>query len=65
MTTLRESEGYSARLLIREFSNKNWKQGAIENVLRNLRETGWLDCLTGSSRPHTSRSCYVTFHKVS
>jgi len=54
---LRESKGYSARRLIREFPSKNWKRRGIEDLLRKLQESGLLDHCTGSGRPRTSRSC--------
>ena len=54
--------GYSARRLIREFSDKNWKRRGIKNLSRNVHETGLLDLLAGSSRPRISRSCVVHHH---
>ena len=52
-------KGYGARWLIREFSDKNWKRRGIKNFSRKVHETGLLDLLTGSGKPHTSRSCVV------
>ena len=44
--------------LSREFSDKNWKRRGIKKLSRKVHKSGLLD-LTGSGRPHTSRSCVV------
>ena len=48
----------SAQRLIREFSDKNWKQRGIKKLSRKVHKSGLLD-LTGSGRPRTSCSCVV------
>jgi len=52
-------KGYGARRLIREFSEKNWKQRGRTTLSRKVHETGLLELLTGSGRPRTSHSCVV------
>jgi len=49
-------KGYGPRRLMTEFPEKNWKKGALEKLLRKLRDTGSTNRRYGSGRPKHART---------
>ena len=50
-----QCKGFTARRLMKEFPNKNWKRRTLENYLRKVR-TSSIERTPGSGRPRSSRS---------
>ena len=46
-----ECKRFSARRLLREFPNKNWKRWSLDDFLQRLHTTGSIECKAGSGRP--------------
>ena len=51
-----ECKRFSARRLLREFPNKNWKRQMLDDFLQRLRTTGSIERMAGSARPQSSRT---------
>ena len=51
-----QCKGFTARRLMKEFPNKNWKRRTLEDYLRKLRTTGSIERTPGSGRPRWSQS---------
>ena len=51
-----ECKRFSARRLMKEFPNKNWKRRTLDDFLRKLRTTGSIERTAGSDRPRLSRT---------
>jgi len=52
-----ECKSFSARRLLREYPNKNWKRRTLGEFLRRLHTTGSIERKAGSSRPWSC--CFV------
>jgi len=50
---LRQSKGYSARKLLKEFPDKDWSCSALDRLLRQSDTTGSADRKSGSSIERT------------
>ena len=50
---LRQSKGYSARKLLKEFPDKDWFCSGLDQLLRQIDTTGSADRKSGSSRERT------------
>jgi len=54
-----ECKKNSARRLLREYLNKNWKRRMLDDFLRRLRMTGLSERKAGSGNPWSC--CFVCF----
>jgi len=50
---LRQSKGYSARMLLEEFPDNDWSCSALDRLLRRIDATGSADMKSGSSTERT------------
>jgi len=53
---LYELKGYGAKRLIKEFPTNGWKLGALNKLLRKLKDTGTTDRRPESGRPRSART---------
>lgn len=53
---LRQSKGYSARRLLKEFPLKNWSLSGLNRLIKNIAVTGSSDRQPGSGRPRSART---------
>ena len=53
---LRESKIYSSRQFLREFPEKHWTRGGLNNLLKKMRVTGSVNRVIGSGRRRSSRT---------
>src|SRR6218665_1537314 len=53
---LRQSQNYSANCFLREFPNKGWKLGGLNDLLRKIDKTGSCIRRVGSGMPRTART---------
>jgi len=53
---LRQSQNYSAKRFLREFPDKGWKLGGLEDLMRKIDKTGSCVRRVGSGRPRTART---------
>ena len=51
-----QCKNYGSKRLIKEFPDKNWKKGTLDNFLRKLKATGSVERTVGSGRPRSSRT---------
>ena len=57
---LRQSKGYSARMLLEEFPDNDWSCSALDRLLRRIDATGSADMKSGISRERI-RSAQETY----
>jgi len=55
---------FSARRLLREYSNKNRKRQTLDEFMRRLRTTGSIERKARSGRPRRAVLCVFKFSQV-
>jgi len=58
-----ECKRFSARRLLKEYPNKNWKRRTLDDFLRRLHTTGSIKRKAGSGHPRLC--CFVCVFKFS
>ena len=59
-----QCKGFTARRLMKEFPNKNWKRRTLENYLRKLRTTSSIERTPGSLRSSPSADNVAAVNEV-
>ena len=56
ITFLRKNKNYGAKRFLKEFPDKGWTRGGLNDLLSKIDRTGSFQRLPGSGRPRTART---------
>ena len=56
ITFLRKNKNYGAKCFLKEFLDKGWTRGGLNNFLSKIDRIGSFQRLPGSGRPRTART---------